>query len=992
MRAWAVDLAGNVRPHGGEAFMPGPDDGSDDLARALDERSSSLDASRRIPVELRSTTRAALQQRREMSSSEVADDTDAIFADREHEAIVRVRQAERRPAGQPVASSVAADRRSVVREALASALEDEDQPFVLDTARRSLEELAPLIAVHAGIADADADLELSEALDTVTPLRPFLRWDPVPSPAIVPRRRFTEGESHRVLVVRSGVTQDPDTLAIKVTPPRAYAAAVHAAHPSFGYEAISERHLAPPKTSQSQAELHGMFDDAIGSTNPAAQKRMLGIALLENGSFLDLDIADIDDPPGRTVQDGVRLETQLGAPYADPISLPLLKPGDPPTPGRSDHLPPGQYVVHDTPDLVLPYLPDQLAAGVSFVFQEAGLDRAVPFPFGTEGFTARYGGRWPQIRPFRLELHGSPELFGRVVGRSIRIGLPPGDEQRFRLASSLRNQDLDLLGPWRSLPDPVRNDPNVAEAAADGWLWGLTPFQDVVLVHAVPRPIEAPRPTVLLPSRDEGATRVVLVGAVDVHGPSTGQLTAEASWTDPVDDLTLPRWEDRPTDGIAFSSLVKRYEDLAILGDRDVEGFVPGVGQLHSHAAVHELGDTKHRVITYRFRAATRFPEFFRPELLGSDPNIPRDDGRSVVGRSVEVSVPSSARPAAPIVHSVIPLFRWTKGEEAEQPLAYRHTRRAGVRVYLERPWFSSGAGELLGVLLAPGGDDTFGTEASDQSGFPFVSKWGSDPAWLSAPVDHRAMSVVQLDNLLRLFGMDDRDAPGRPVTAPRDLPLASLPGAPIVTVLGYRPRYDRSRRLWYVDVALDPGPTFWPFVRLSVCRYQPDSIDRCHLSPPIRCDFVQLTPERATSVSRTDARHVRVVVSGAIGVGREGVDLGGIERLADAVSANRQVVAKLERRDPDIPTNLGWRTVAVTELAIRGRSGAGNEVAWVGELDAATPVRFARPGRNEDWRVTVEEWELLAADPPSPAEAQLGPTGEPVWERRLVYADRVRL
>jgi hypothetical protein len=212
------------------------------------------------------------------------------------------------------------------------------------------------------------------------------------------------------------------------------------------------------------------------------------------------------------------------------------------------------------------------------------------------------------------------------------------------------------------------------------------------------------------------------------------------------------------------------------------------------------------------------------------------------------------------------------------------------------------------------------------------------------------------------------------------------------VTVVGYRPQYDRRRRLWYVDVALDPGPRFWPFVRFAVSRYQPDSIDGCHLSPPVRCDYAQLTPERTTSVSRTDARHVRVVLSGPIGIRdltRGGSD---VDRFAEAVSANRQVVAKLERRDPEIPTSLGWRTVAVTELAIRGRGANAFEAAWVGELDAGRAVPLTRPGGNEDWRVTIEEWEMLEGDPPSPMDVDLGSVDVPVWERRLVYADRIRL
>lgn len=509
---------------------------------------------------------------------------------------------------------------------------------------------------------------------------------------------------------------------------------------------------------------------------------------------------------------------------------------------------------------------------------------------------------------------------------------------------------------------------------------GLTPYEDVRLVHAVPRPVEAPRPTRLTPYRPEGQTWVELLGAVDVHGPSTDSLVAEASWTDPVDDLTLPRYEDRPSTAIGFSTRIRPYEDLALLGYADAEATLPGVGRLGVHLGRHELGDTLHRVVEYRFRAATRFREYFRPELIA-------DGNDTVVGQVTRVSVPSSAVPAVPVVHSVLPLFRWSDGTESEQPMARRHTRRAGVRIYLDRPWFSSGAGELLGVLLAPSGSDTFGPPPQDQSGYPFVSRWGGDPVWYSRPVQQRALSMLQLDDLLHTSGLDDRHQPGRPVVAPAQLPLRLGPGSPTVLVAGYRPQYNADRKLWYADIALDPSTTFWPFLRLAVCRYQPDSLGGCHLSAPVRCDFVQLPPERTASVSRTDDRHVRVVVTGQVGTrdfpGRAG-------SLPELIDRNRTVAARLQRRDPEIDTDLGWETVTTTRLVVRGAGDEPGEVAWVGELDAGTPIPLVRPGTAEsDWRVTIEEWETLPGD-----TASTGPVISrfPVWEKRLVYADELAL
>ncbi|SDI33148.1 hypothetical protein SAMN05192558_107172 [Actinokineospora alba] len=978
-RAWAVDLAGNSRPHELDPPPAAPADAvAAALAGTLGVEDPARDASARLGVGLRVATNAALQANR---FTEETVEGQGDLGHPELEPILAGRLRERRAAVDPTRAPLLS-RRALVAEAVAAAVNDPHEPFVTDVAVRSAAGLAHLISTHltpgAPLAEAAA-----AALDTVTALRPYLRWDPVPSPALVPRDRYTEGESLRVLVVRSGVTQDLTTLAITVTDPAAYAAAVATAHPGLDlrYHDRSERHLAPPKTSQSQAEQHGMFDLAIGSTTPADHLKMLGWALREDGSFLDLDIADVDNPPSRVDQLNVRLEHQAGPPHADRTTLPLAKPGDP--------LPPGQYVVHDVDDLVLPYLPDPLARGISLVFPEAGRDRPIPFPFGTEGFTARYSGQWPVVEPFRLVLDGGGELNGAVSGRVLTLSLPPGDLQRFRLASSLDRADLDLFGPWRGLPPSVRANPDVAEAAADGWLWGLTPFEDVLLVHAVPRPLEAPRPTKILPVRGIGTTSVVLFGGLDVHGPSTDSVAAEARWVDRVDDLTLPRDEERRANGVAFTTPVQSYEDIAVLSSTDGEVTVPNLGKVRLHKASHEFGDTRHRVVTYRFRASTRFREYFHPELLKPTDGDPIDDGRSVVGPEVVVSVPSSAPPAAPVVHSVIPLFRWSDGTEPEQPMARRHGRRAGVRIYLERPWWSSGDGELLGVLLATGGSDEFGPPAPDDSGFPFVSKWGQDPAWISAPVRRRALELVTLDNLLHTSGFDDRPAPGRPVTAPVRLPLATLPDRPEVTVVGYKPRFNLDRGLWYVDVALDPGNAFWPFVRLAVCRYQPNSVDGCHLSAPVRCDYVQLPAERTTSVSRTDETHVRVVVSGPIGLRRQ-PGRGGIDTLAAAVDENRRVIARLQRRDPAIDTDLGWSTVAADRLTVRG-AGDG-EVAWVGELDAGAKLPLRRPGTASDWRIMVEEWEMLPGDPPAPADT--GPVIGvfPIWERRLTYADEIPL
>jgi hypothetical protein len=488
-----------------------------------------------------------------------------------------------------------------------------------------------------------------------------------------------------------------------------------------------------------------------------------------------------------------------------------------------------------------------------------------------------------------------------------------------------------------------------------------------------------------------------------VHGQSTDSLAVEARWEDPDDSPALARWVSRPSSVVAFQTKVGPAEDLLVLGPKDAALSVPGVGALRQHQARHELGDTRHRMVSYRFRATTRFREYFDPQLLA--PLSEDDDGRSVLSAPVVVDVPSTAPPAAPVVHSVIPLFRWDYGTEAEQPMARRHVRRAGVRIYLERPWFSSGDGELLAVLLAaPGAGDDFEPKPPDDSGYPFVSKVGQDPLWNSEPVDQRPVQLLQLDNLVHFAFDEDRTVPGRPVRRPVLLPLELGPGSPTVQVVGYQPQLNEERGLWYVDVALDLGSTFWPFVRLAVARYQPSSVDGCHLSAPVRCDFAQLTPERTVSVSRTDESHVRVVLSGAVGV-RDPQVVFTRGWPAQAVDAHRLVVGRLQRRDPQVGGDLGWETVSTARLTIRGTGHDAAEAAWVGELDAHQPLLLRRPldpaapdvpvetgDPASTWRVVVEEWERLPGDVLTPAEGGPALLATPRWEQRLVFADEVLL
>ena len=73
------------------------------------------------------------------------------------------------------------------------------------------------------------------------------------------------------------------------------------------------------------------------------------------------------------------------------------------------------------------------------------------------------------------------------------------------------------------------------------------------------------------------------------------------------------------------------------------------------------------------------------------------------------------------------------------------------------------------------------------------------------------------------------------------------------------------GRRLWYCDIQMDMGEAYFPFVRLALARYQPQSIANAHLSRVVLADFIQLLPDRAASITfdPIDPTAVQLAVNG---------------------------------------------------------------------------------------------------------------------------------
>src|SRR5207253_1342977 len=112
-----------------------------------------------------------------------------------------------------------------------------------------------------------------------------------------------------------------------------------------------------------------------------------------------------------------------------------------------------------------------------------------------------------------------------------------------------------------------------------------------------------------------------------------------------------------------------------------------------------------------------------------------------------------------------------------------------------------------LGVVLAP----PPGTKPSPS--VSCLSQWGRDP--LDSSTGPRQLTLEDFDAKYyqRIETIDSQECAGK------------------ITVVGYPVNCDTDRKLWYADIVMIPGRAYYPFVRLALVRYQPDSLPEMKIS-----------------------------------------------------------------------------------------------------------------------------------------------------------------
>jgi hypothetical protein len=785
----------------------------------------------------------------------------------------------------------------------------------------------------------------------------YRRWEPVAPPTVLMRKQVTEGESPDLLVIRSNFGTAPAS-----TSP-------------------SDRHIFPPSFDQFRSECHGMFD-VPGGIRPDFYDE---IAARENGAF------DARDSSGNFIHPNAQSDPlNYGAPYFD-VDTP-------------------QFEVEGGSLARMPSLPDPMCGGLAFVGLPGVPSSFIEFCNVYRSGATWPNVRPVRLRIFESANFVPPVL----SGDELRVGLPKAESFSVNLSAYLTPSILDHMALYERLPDqqqeirdgqnwavtptrPLRlvhavrqplvptnfanlletRRPNDTSILLEDTMTTSRKSTERVEIYAdwvettdyLPEGVdELHEPERWEPERQVPVSSKVLEQPIDLDGPdgtlpisvrhelhstrhirainySTVATTrfkeyfterAEVTLPRPTATATLPSAYTGPAAGTQ-AVVVDSERVTSLDGKKTYERSQPGE-RGGSYTMDYEAG-TISRVDT---RLGRKMPTQVRVTYIKRE--ITRSSLEATAKRAL-----STRRPDPPKILYAMPTFTQISSDQG--PNSVVATREVnGLRVFLDRPWWSSGDGELLGVIL-PFNSGTGGAEH-------LVTRRGKDPIWAG-------------DNVTEVPSLDDFPAA---VDTRNGLTVPGGPPGAVFTVAGHEVKPDLENLRWYcdIDINLFPEP-YTPFYRFALARYQPHSVAGLELSPIVQLDYMQLYPDRYASVFRFSESSANVYVSGATHRGGKFKGTTGSDTPGGTV-----IVAQVEKRRPGLENTtemFGWIPVpGVKPVQLSFDPNGKGGPNWSGNVDVST-------GGN--LRVAIREYE------------QFGPKvgiGTGRFQRRLVYAEAINV
>ncbi len=628
-----------------------------------------------------------------------------------------------------------------------------------------------------------------------------------------------------------------------------------------------------------------------------------------------------------------------------------------------------------------------------------------------------FDGNWPRVKAIRLVARKATggRLRLEAVADGLIIWVPPGEVCDVMVSPGLDADDaagLDLFGLAHWVGQRDGRNQEALQAMREGRHPLISGKRQVRIVHAVDQPSMAPLFKTLRQTgvRSIGSRSVSYKCEVGYDPATTGRLLLHATWEKYEDDPryvlpsvpiheamkcfdplvermtrnemrkffdTVQAWHQPGSNTgerfwlhieRTFPEFVEKYchpispqvsDALRVFSISSSEQKSlphvllerPESGKLWKAPSLdfqHVFDDTRHREVHYAVEALTCFErEFATPQSETLPP------GRTSENKK-RVQVLATTPPFPPDVAYVLPLF----GRDAEPPPSFDHPHRRkglGLRIFLRRPWYTSGQGEELALV--------FGTSDRPEKELrEHLTEWGYDAVWY-AP-DDRGTHLPQPRPEWCLWATEQiftRLARPTPANSPKK--TAAFWEINLAT---HRVRFSPMRGLWYCDVLFTdeapsledgaPAKPYMPFLRLALARFQRSAIPGAQLSEVRTVEFIQLQPSRSLTLRRGFGGHVRCEVDGPF--------------PTHASDGQRRRVELLIHRPSEtvpLPEAISGEWMAMERMTAKGRT------VYVREI--------VLPSRNGSTPI-----ELVVR------ECELHDTADRANEGRTIYTERVKL
>jgi len=799
----------------------------------------------------------------------------------------------------------------------------------------------------------------------------YMRYEPLLSPITLAGNELKDGEFLEHMVIRSNfdqtATQYEDSHILNGKP----------------LDEFSQRYLLPPKNSQLMAETHAKLEKAF-EANPAATQAVYKL---------------ITDHEGLYQQKEKNKERIYKPSEVEIMYLP-----DPMAAGVSLFVAEGYAHTHT----------QEFTAKMFSFFSNSEIN-----PNNTN---AEIPADWYKAGVIRIRLEeGDSATKWDSNKRIFTVFLPKGQRTRIKISTFWREKDFkELAALWNIIKQKSpANKAELEQLAKAGQNWMLSPAREMELVHAVQQPVDKPKIDTILSDKEYNETIATLHTKFDIHGESTEKVSYHAKWTDPVDDGISVNIKEKDHSDIIANIPVYYHDDKITLGtvpenvkiikpnirftQRSKDQFKinpqPGASKMNQlykpqisllntfkkgkkvsnlslvnrlqldilepklnlilnvnlrlMPLAHHFGDTKHHWVDYRIVAASRYREYF-DKLLATDKDLKTTRGSDWVNK---VNILSSAQPKPPEIDYIIPTFEWKKSKSST---SLTHQRLGGgLRVFIKRPWYSSGIDEKLAVIIPA-------SKGKSYSGL--YTHWGVDPILISK----KPSGVSPLENDFRYGPFIDKN-----LTYPDQDGVKA-------TAIAYPVHFDEERQLWYSDIAINTGNMYFPFIKLALARHQEHSVrkdntDVC-LSSVVSSKMMQLMPDRKSSIRYISGKknHIKVQIEGSIYNERTVLENSSSIRISFFDQDNSQplnVVIDPEKRQSILDESS-------VEIAISSRNNVTNN-----KFKVIKEIQLPQKYATKAYKILIEELEhgpnKMRLD--KLYQSRLGKSSE---TDRLIYAD----